>query len=206
MQVIDISMTIHEAMIVYKNREAKKPKVKTVATHGRNGIHESEICFNLHTGTHIDAPLHMIDGGETIGVYDPERFFNEALVLDLTHVEDMVSAEDLKDQGIREGDFVLLKTRNSFEDFFNTAWISVDASGADFLAEAGVRGVGIDALGIERAQADHHTHRTLLKDKIMILEGIVLKDVAPGRYELVVMPLKLDNLEGAPARAVLVRR
>jgi arylformamidase len=98
---------------------------------------------------------------------------------------------------------VLLKTRNSFEDLLEGDFVYLDGSGAQYLKELGIVGAGTDALGIERAQPEHETHKTLLEAGIIILEGLRLADVPVGEYLLISAPVKIAA-EGAPARAMLI--
>ena len=201
--IYDISVSIKEDMIVYKNRDAKKPKFVQSASFEENGVYETDIKMNLHTGTHIDFPLHTLKNGLTSDNHKIEPFLGDAKVFDLTHVTDGISKKDIIDLEIEENDFVLFKTRNSFEDFFNFDFIYVKLDAAEYLAEKMVRGVGIDALGIERNQPNHPTHDTLLRNNIIILEGIKLDKVDSGVYEFICLPLKIDGVEALPVRAML---
>jgi arylformamidase len=125
-------------------------------------------------------------------------------VLDLTDVEDGIEASHLEEFHIKEGEFILFKTRNSFREGFDPDFIYLKHEGAKYLAKLGIKGVGIDALGIERSQPDHATHKTLLEQGILILEGLRLKDVPPGEYTLAAAPLKITGVEAAPVRALLI--
>lgn len=98
----------------------------------------------------------------------------------------------------------MLKTRNSFDETFRPDFISVKESGARFLVERQIKGIGIDGLSVESAQPGHETHLALLEKDIIILEGLALKDVAPGPYTMIALPLKISDADGAPARVVLI--
>ncbi|TXK89605.1 cyclase family protein, partial [Parageobacillus sp. SY1] len=102
-----------------------------------------------------------------------------------------------------ENDFVLFKTKNSLEDAFNFEFIYVAEDAARYLADKKVRGVGIDALGIERSQPGHPTHKTLFSAGVIVIEGLRLKDVPEGSYFMVAAPLKLVGTDAAPARVIL---
>jgi len=203
-KIYDISMTIETGMQVYKNKEEKQPKVYNVSNHETGRTHESRFDIDVHCGTHVDAPLHMLAGGETIETIGLDRLVGNARVVDLTHVKDGIGKEDLISFGLQKGDWVLLKTRNSFTEEFDFEFVYLREDGAQYLIETGIRGVGIDSLGIERAQPEYTTHRPLLRNNIIIVEGLRLKDVAPGSYFMVVAPLKLTGIDGAPARAFLI--
>lgn len=206
MKIYDISMTIHEMMTVYKNKPEKKPKITNRSNFQTAQAYESTITMDMHTGTHIDAPLHMIEGGETMSLYSIERFVVKAKVLDLTHIEEAINQKDLEAFDIQENDFILFKTRNSSVEVFDFNFVYLEKSGAKFLVDRKIQGVGIDALGIERNQPNHETHKLLLGNQIMIVEGLRLKDVPEGEYTLIVLPLKILETEAAPARAILIQQ
>jgi arylformamidase len=206
MKIIDISMAIEPTMTVYKNKEAKKPTFHQSAFFDANGVYETDITLNLHSGTHMDFPLHTIPGGKNSNHEVLDTFIGDAKVFDLTHLADAISLSDIKDFSIEPGDFVLFKTRNSqIEEFdFNFVYLALDA--ATYLSDIGIRGVGIDTLGIERNQPNHPTHDVLLLGDVIILEGLRLGHVEEGTYELICLPLKISNVEASLTRAVLVQR
>src|SRR5690554_5664965 len=117
-KVYDISMTIEPSMPVYKNREELRPEISVISDFKKNQVYQSSISMNLHTGTHIDAPLHMIEGGESADQLSLEQLYKHCKVLDLSGVDDGITDNDLKKTGLKieEDDFILLKTRNSFRD------------------------------------------------------------------------------------------
>lgn len=204
MSFFDISMTIEKSMPVYKNLEENKPKIRTARDFSQDGAYESELFMNLHTGTHIDMPLHMIKGGDTSDKLDLPRLITDCRVLDLTHVTGSVTANNLQEKNINTGEFILLKTKNSYSDVFEPGYVFLDASGAAYLKDLHTAGVGIDALGIERAQPGHETHRILLGNGIIIIEGLRLADVPEGIYRMLALPLKISHVEALPARVVLL--
>jgi len=204
MRVIDISMTISGDMPVYHDSPQKRPVRTVEKSIPPDGINESALSMNLHTGTHLDSPFHMIEGGRSTEFLPLERLIAPCRVLDLTRAEEKITREDLEGLTIREGDFLLFKTSNSAREKWREDFVYLEKGGAEYLAERRVSGVGTDALGIERAQPGHETHVALLKSGIIILEGLRLGHVAPGRYLLVALPVKIEGADGAPTRAVLV--
>jgi arylformamidase len=200
MKIYDITAPVFEGMPVYKNKPEKQPKfTKVTNAH----VTESRIELDAHTGTHIDAPLHMINEGETFETISLEKLVGPAKVFDLTTVEDGITKADLENLDIQEGDFVLFKTRNSFEDEFNFEFIFLKEDGANYLAERKIRGIGIDALGVERSQPGHPTHKALFGADIIVIEGLRLKEVETGSYFMVAAPLKLIGTDASPARVLL---
>lgn len=202
----DISMTIEQDMLVYKGKEEIKPRLETVRDFSQGDAHETEIEMNVHTGTHVDAPLHMLEEGENGNLYFAENPFYQAQLLDLTEKEEKITAEDLKKYNIKENSFIILKTKNSEPGYLKNnpkEFIYLDKSGAEYLVDKNIKGVGIDTNGIERAQAEHPTHKNLLSSKIMILEGLRLNEIAEGQYILVLSLLKIADSDGLPGRAYL---
>jgi arylformamidase len=200
MKMYDVTAPIFEGMPVYKNKPEKQPKFMTVTN---DYVTESRVDMDVHTGTHIDAPLHMVKNGETFETISLEKLVGACKVFDLTNVDDKISKEDIAHLHIQENDFVLFKTKNSLEDAFNFEFIYVAEDAAQFLAEKRVRGIGIDALGVERSQPGHPTHKTLFAANIIVIEGLRLKDVPEGDYFMVAAPLKLVGTDAAPARVLL---
>lgn len=196
-------MPIYDGMSVYKNKPEKQPKIRVVQNFDTSAARESRIDLDAHTGTHADSPLHMVPGGDAMQVFSAERFVGPCRVIDMSHVEGGIASFDLESHAIRSDEFILLKTRNSLRDGFDPEFVFLAEDGARYLAEAGVRGVGIDALGIERSQTGHPTHKILFAADIVILEGLRLGDVPAGGYFLVGAPIKLLETEAAPARVLL---
>jgi len=203
MAIYDVSMEIHDNMMVYKNKKEKQPKRKITHKYSKNGVNESKITLGLHTGTHIDAHLHMSENGDTIENVMLSKLIGKVMVLDFTHLNDGITAENLKEKDIEKGSFIFFKTRNSFEDRFNHKFIYLEKSGAEYLKDKDLAGVGTDSLGIERSQPGHPTHKTLMESGIIIIEGLRLKDIKEGEYMMYALPLKIRGGDGAPARVVL---
>lgn len=210
MRIYDISMLIEPGMIVYKDNPSKKPNFINMANHEKNNMQETRMEIDIHCGSHIDMPLHMIENGKTIDSFDYKRLFMaNAKVFDMTEMNKRyISEADIKDYHVEEGDFIIFKTANSYHDKslgFDYEFVFVDESAAKYLKDKKVNGVGIDALGIERSQSNHMTHKILLGNDIIILEGLELKDIKQGDYNLTALPIKLKGTEGSWVRAVLTQ-
>ncbi len=204
MRIIDVSMLIHHDMPVYKNLEEKRPVHTAYRSMPKDQVNESVLTINLHTGTHVDAPLHMIQGGQSAEFLPLDRLMGPCRVLNLIGVRGGISQADLEGFDIKPGSFILLRTDNSLEDGFRPDFVYLSENGGNYLSRLRVAGVGIDSLGIERDQPGHGTHMALLQKGILIIEGLVLRDVVPGDYLMVALPLKIQGAEGAPARVVLI--
>ncbi len=171
----------------------------------------TSLCFGAHTGTHLDAPAHFIEGAPGVTSLSLEALTGEAVVVEVAG--DVSAIEESHVEGIEGGSVerVLFKTRNSAfwadaRGRFREDFTYVAPGAARALVSRGVRLVGIDYLSVEKfGSKDFETHLTLLSKGVVILEGLDLRAVAPGRYELLCLPLKIasGSGDGAPARAVL---
>lgn len=205
MKLFDISWPISPSMTEYKDRQSVM--LSTLKKVASDGVTETQICLHSHTGTHIDAPIHFMPGGKTMDQLDLQSLIGPCKVVDCTSIREKITADDLKQCGIKSGDRILFKTINSDikpTDPFNPDFVYLDVTGAEYLAIKKIKTVGIDYLGIERNQPGHETHVTLFKHDITLIEGLRLADVTPGNYELHCLPLNIIGIDAAPARAILL--
>jgi len=204
MKFYDVSMTITKDMQVYKNIEAKKPIFENASNFENGSSYETILKFNLHTGTHMDFPLHMIKDGETSDTLDLNKLITRVKVFDLTHLTDSIKDVDLFNLDIKEDDFVLFKTRNSFEDFFNFKFVFIHESASIYLAKKKIKGIGVDGLGVERDQIGHPTHKHLMHADVTIIEGLRLKEIEPKTYDMYALPIKIEHVDALPLSVILV--
>ncbi|QLY40820.1 cyclase family protein [Hujiaoplasma nucleasis] len=204
MMIYDVSMLIHDKMQVYKNKEDKRPIFKNALNHIDNQVHETNLYINLHTGTHVDYPLHMIDKGDTSDSESLLELIGSCKVLDLTELDSKITINDLKKYPIEEDDFLFFKTKNSLSEEFLHDFVYLDKEAAQYLKDKKIRGVGTDGLGIERSQPNHETHKILLSNGIIIIEGLRLKDIIEKEYEMICLPLKIKSVEASLARVILM--
>lgn len=201
--IIDISIPIQEGMITYPGN----PEVKIVRHRGATSVH-SEITLGSHTGTHIDAPSHVFAKGKALDSFPFSYFIGPCRVLDFSAAKDAITIQDLRKHGIKKGERILAKTKNSTRGFkkFYSDYIYLDGDAADYLAEKGILLFGIDSLSVKkRGGSDLRPHSSLLRKNIPIVEGLNLAEVKEGKYYLSCLPLAFNKLDGSPARAVLVR-
>ncbi len=207
MKIIDISWPITQNITQYKNQKNVTFINKQVFEKDR--MRSTAITLGSHTGTHIDAPSHFIEDGNTIDAYSLEKLIGPCMVVDCTHSENAITVDNLKSITIPENIIILFKTKNSTfpsDAPFEYNFIYLDQSAAEYLVQQNVKAVGIDYLGIERNQPGHETHVTLLQKDIPIIEGLRLQNVKAGTYELYCLPIALQSLEAALARAILIDR
>jgi arylformamidase len=165
--------------------------------------------MSAHSGTHMDAPLHFVSNAPSIDTMPIDATTGPARVI---HIQDKkaIHREELLQYSIQRGERILFRTGNSDRDWsklpFNEEFIYIARDGAEYLADCGVRAVGVDYLSVGGYRQDSvETHVALLGNNIWLIEGLALGQIEPGSYELVCLPLKWVGVEGAPARAILRR-
>ncbi len=167
----------------------------------------SKLDFGLHSGTHIDAPLHFIDGAPGVEATPMEALIGDAFVVDATEVLGQVDMSALRGLEIPAGcERVLFKTSNSRlwdGDEFSRDFVALTVDAARELVRRGVRLVGIDYLSIAPFSDPAPTHLALLEAGVVILEGLDLRRVQAGAYRLLCLPLLIEGADGAPARTLL---
>jgi len=213
MTLIDISVGIDDKLVTWQN-ETSGLRFSWVDKQGVNGSEccTSDIRYGSHLGTHIDAPLHFVEGGATVDRIELDILAGPALVVDMSDCQSLeVTKRSLEEANIPDGaQRVILRTSNSTrkllqDHLFHEDFVAVSSDAADWLVNRGIRLVGIDYLSIGSAVTGSggNVHRTLLGAGIVVLEGLDLVDVAPGPYTLICLPLKIIGAEGSPVRALL---
>ncbi|MDI7274392.1 MAG: cyclase family protein [Anaerolineae bacterium] len=208
MPIIDISIPLSNSLVVWPSDPPLQVERRRFLE--RDGANVSQIVAGLHTGTHVDPPLHFIPGGATADQLPLEVLIGPADVVEFL-TEERIGAADLEAKGIPEDcQRLLLRTRNSLywargEAVFHPDYVGITTDAAAWIVERRIRLVGIDYLAIEPYKTPGHpVHRALLGAQVVILETIDLSAVTPGRYQLVCLPLRISGGDGAPARAVLL--
>jgi arylformamidase len=204
MEILDVSIPIRTRMPIYPaNPGVALRRIDAIADGAVANV--SAVDLGAHTGTHVDAPNHFLDGAGGVDTVALAPLIGPAVVVDATAVDKTLDAAAVAAAGVPAGaERVLFKTRNSQlweQDEFSEDFVSFDASGARALLDAGVSLVGIDYLSV----GDPGAHRALLGADVAVVEGLDLRAVEPGPYQLVCLPLKLVGSDGGPARAVLLR-
>jgi len=205
MEIFDVSVPIRDGMLHY----AGNPPVhvrRVSSLEDGDPANVSELDLGAHSGTHVDAPAHFLTGGAGAETLPLEVLIGPADVVDATSATvalDLVTLRDL--ELLPPGsERILFKTRNSqlwSRDEFTRDFVRLDGEAAAYLVERGAKLLGIDYLSIGDADA----HRILLSAGVVCVEGLDLRGIEPGPYELICLPLKLVGSDGAPARAVLIR-
>lgn len=204
-KIFDISMDVFPEMVTYPG----DPPVEFVEMHSidKGDLYNLWVMsFGSHTGTHIDAPRHFIRDGKTVDELSPECFAGRAKVIEIRDTR-CITADELKGHEIEEGNRILFKTANSqrSDKMFIKDFVYLSPAAAEYLVQKKVMLVGLDALSIENPNGERpDAHYALLGNDIVVLEGLVLRDVPPGGYEFYALPLKIRGGNGSPVRAVLI--
>jgi arylformamidase len=204
-RLIDISHQIKDGMVVYPNNAPVTVEPFAQIAQGASS-NLSRIVLGTHTATHVDAPSHVFEGSGGLETIALERFIGACRVVDASHrgPGELVMIEDLGE--VQAGERLLVRTSNSDRgmETFLEDFVALDGDAADFLAGKDIALFGIDYLSIkQRGSSDNRAHTALLAQGIPIVEGLNLKDVPAGRYELFCLPLKIAGVEGGPVRAIL---
>ena len=204
MKIYDISVPLSPAMHVYPGDPAVDIQ-RTMKIADGDVANVSFLHFGTHTGTHVDAPAHFIDGAMTVDAIPLNMLIGRAHVIEITSTT--ISREVLSEFDLTDDMRVIFKTRNSYawrEPEFVRDFVHLTADAAEHLGENGIKVVGIDYLSVEKYNfVNPDVHRTLLGSGAVIIEGLNLSEVDPGNYELICLPLKIEGGDGAPARVVL---
>lgn len=203
---IDISIPLQNGTVCWPG-DAPFQRIQTLALSEGAPCNLSEIRGSAHSGTHMDAPLHFLEGAAGIDSMPVEATVGRARVIEI-HDPEVVRVAELKPHRPAKGERLLFKTANSRHRWpsldFQKDFVHIPPDTARFLADAGIRTVGIDYLSVGHSEnGGDETHRILLRAGIWIIESLDLAHVVPGEYELICLPLKIAGSDGAPARAVL---
>lgn len=205
MKIYDVTVPISKDLVIYPGDPPVKIERKSVINKDGAKSNLSRYSFGSHTGTHIDPPAHFIEGGVTVDRLPLELLIGRARVVEVT-------ASCIDEAVLEEFDFtadvrVLFKTRNSYlwgRKEFVEDFVHITPGAARYLVNEGIKVVGIDYLSVEKYGAEEpETHLTLLGGGALIIEGLDLREVEPGDYEMICLPLKVKDGDGAPARVVL---
>ncbi len=209
MRVFDISVPISPDLPVWPGDPAVELERIANIAEGANA-NVSRLACGVHVGTHVDAPVHFVEGAASIESLPLDRLLGRAYVAEFGEI-DVIDDETLDSVNIpAEVSRLLFKTQNSAfwsesPHSFHEDFIAIDARGAQWLTDRGVHTVGVDYLSVAPFGDSVPTHTILLEAGVVIIEGLNLSGVDAGWYSLYCLPLKLVGSDGAPARAVLLQ-
>ncbi|NQS91505.1 MAG: cyclase family protein [Chloroflexi bacterium] len=209
MTLYDISLTISENLPTWPGDPKIELKKISLITEGQEA-NVTHLSASVHIGTHVDAPDHFLGNGQTVENLPLDLLVGPAVVVELTGTG-MISSKDLESAGIPKGTRrLLIKTANSQywaeeNQSFQEDFIALEADAAAALVSLGVEVVGVDYLSVAPFADPAPTHRVLLENNVIIIEGLDLSKIESGEYHLMCLPLKIGGSDGAPARVLLQR-
>lgn len=206
-KLLDVSVPLVAGLPAFPgNPDFELQPVKRISEGGSSNV--SRLVMGTHTGTHVDAPKHFIDGGAGVEALRLDLLIGRTRVVEIMR-RGGIGPGELAAAGLREDLRVLLKTPNSAlwqSGVFHEDYAHVTADGARYLVDQGVKVVGIDYLSVEQfRKPGAPAHRMLLSNGVIIIEGLNLAEADPGMYEMYCLPLPVTGGDGAPARVVLKR-
>jgi arylformamidase len=209
-RLIDISLPLGSDLLTWPGDPAIEVAPRQRIAEG-GAANVSELRIGTHTGTHVDPPVHFVEGGVGIDRMDLDVMVGDAVVVDARRLDGALGPQELESLEIPDGARrVLVRSRNSdlwrsARASFPSSYVSLSVEGARWIVDRGIRLVGVDFLSVEqKGTPGHPTHHTLLENGVIVVEGLDLGTVDPGSYRLIVLPLKIVDGDGGPARAVLI--
>ena len=205
--LIDMTHTITQEIPFFPG--TPEPGLAPACTLTRDGFRETLLTISSHTGTHMDAPAHLLQDGRTLDDMPMSQFSGRATVLDVSGIGPVITEDFLRSnyEAIHCADFILFYTgwedRWGSQDFFEDTFPVPDEAAARYLLSRGLKGVGTDAISIDRIGDPRlPVHHILLKDNVVSIENLCLKKIR-GRKDFLffALPLKFENADGAPVRA-----
>ena len=204
MKIHDVTVPISEGMITYPG----DPKIRIKQTRKLNenaAYNLRTLTLGSHTGTHVDAPLHLIENGQSVDDLPLEMLIGRARVVEVT--APVITREVLQEFDLTADMRLLFKTRNSYlwgQGRFVRDYVYIAPDAARHLLKEGIKLVGIDYLSVDKFDAEElEVHAEFLGAGAIIIEGLNLREIEPGDYEMICLPLKIKDGDGAPARVVL---
>jgi arylformamidase len=204
--IYDASVPLRAGMPTYAGEPG--PKLEHLKQIARgDSANVTALSLGSHTGTHVDAAPHFLDGRSTVEAMPIEALVGPVQVVEFVERRH-ITGGDLDSASIPAGKTrLLLKTPNSHfwdDDEFHTDFVGLTGDAARWLVGRGTVLVGIDYLSIEQYRSPtHEVHKLLLEAGVIIVEGLDLRNVPPGAYTMACAPLKVVGAEGAPARVFL---
>lgn len=208
MRIVDLTHGISGEMPVYPG--TKPPEIIEACTLEKEGFREKKLSFYSHTGTHMDAPAHILEGARTLDRYPVDHFIGRAVSIDLTHLKkpvievvDLVSCRS----DIAACEFILLNTgwsRYWKEEEYFGRYPVLAPSAAQWLCGFGLKGVGVDTISVDAMDsAELSVHRVLLSREMVIIENLANLHALPeAPFLFSCLPLRIGDCDGSPVRAV----
>lgn len=209
MRIVDLSQTIEPHMTVFPGTDA--PQAAPIRLLHEHGYNERRLTLTTHTGTHMDAPAHLLEGAPTLDRLDPGRFLGRGMILDATSTGPEIGLETLlaRQAEIMASDYLLLRTGWDAK-WKTSAYLEgfpvLSAEAARWLARQNMKGVGVDAISVDVVDSEQlPVHHALLGSGMVIVENLkALAALPENGFTFCCLPLPLADADGSPARAVAI--
>lgn len=210
MRCIDLTHPLHTGSPVYPGTEP--PRFDRISDLAMDGHVETRIQMHTHTGTHLDAPAHMVEGGKTLDEYPVDAFFGPAILVDATAIDGPDIGLDLLrpyEAALDEADFLLLRTgwdRHWGTEVYFGGFPALTPEAAEWLLDRGLKSVGVDAISIDLMESTTYpVHHTLLGANVLVLENLTnLARIPSPSFDLACFPAPIRQADGSPVRAVAI--
>lgn len=201
-KIIDISMDLNEKTVVWTKDPA--PQLKPICRLPEAECNFTWLDFSAHAGTHVDAPYYLFPDKWTSDKIPFNRMIGNCQVIDMTHVDDMITVKDLEKININEK-IILIKTMNSFDKMekYNPKHVAMTEEGAKYLVDKGVTTIGYDYQSFER-NGENKLHEIFMKKDIICIDNLRLAQAVKDRYFFICLPVKVTGIDAGPARAILI--
>ncbi len=205
MGIIDISVPVSEKLPIWPGNPGLSMRFHATFEAG-DGVCLTEATIGVHSGTHLDAPMHYLPGEGGIETLKLETLMGPARVVEIEN-RACVTAEELATKNLEGATRLLVKTRNSadrwWEKPYDPHFCHMTPEAARLLLDKGIALLGVDYLSVDAPDTGVPVHMTLMPHGVALLEGLDLTNAPEGDYELIALPALFPGRDGAPARAVL---
>ena len=209
MKVIDLTHTICKGMPVYPGTEG--PKLDVANTYEQHGFKETLLTMFSHTGTHMDSPMHLFADGISLDLMSAEHFVGQGLVIDCSDLKEGQKITMKHINSVREksdqAEFILFHTswdKHWGTDLYFGNYPYMTEEVADYLIQSKKKGVGLDVIGLDPiSDGKLSLHRKVLSNNMVIIENLKnLSEIGNELFTFCALPLKFENSDGAPVRAI----
>lgn len=210
MKIHDLTQYIENDISVYCEEE--KPYISKLTTIENEGYNVTSININSHTGTHVDMPKHIFENGKNLDDFENHKMMGKAFILNCIKPHKITKSYILENvDGVEKYNYLILKTNSSRhwknqKYMYDYSYLSIEAT--NFLGSLeNLYGVGIDAISIDSSSSEElENHKILLENNKLIIENLCNLEDLEGEYDIVVAPLKVRGVDGAPARVFLIEK
>lgn len=202
----DITINISENLVTFPGDPCYQAEQVNSLDEGSH-FHLNKLFLGNHTGTHIDFPSHVIKNGKTSSDFPIENLIGSGLIIDVPELHRSITKHFIRNLPIQKNDFVLFKTTNSKISKhapFTEKYVYIEPDAAEELLIKGAKIIGIDYISVDKYESeDLPVHKCLLSNDVLIVENLELNNVPTGRCKIYIMPMKINDMDGLPARVIV---